>query len=212
MMQTVAVISDIHGNLQALTDVWTSIENLGLSSETVLNAGDTVAHGDDSGSCIEFVRSHQQIISVGGNYDYNVAHFPEKQELFQEKWGQSRPDKFEYLRRASGEISGQQRKWLGELPKKLKFTFDELTLSLCHYSPIGKKIGLGTWTSDDELAKIAAESSFDIIVVGHTHTPFVRRVGKTLFVNPGSVGMSWSSPTFAVLTVDAGTVTGIIKS
>jgi diadenosine tetraphosphatase ApaH/serine/threonine PP2A family protein phosphatase len=28
----------------------------------------------------------------------------------------------------------------------------------------------------------------DVLIVGHTHTPFVRTVGKTTIVNPGSLG------------------------
>ena len=28
----------------------------------------------------------------------------------------------------------------------------------------------------------------DVLLVGHTHTPFMRQVGKTVIVNPGSLG------------------------
>ena len=28
----------------------------------------------------------------------------------------------------------------------------------------------------------------DVLIVGHTHTPFIRHVGKTIVVNPGSLG------------------------
>ena len=36
----------------------------------------------------------------------------------------------------------------------------------------------------------AGELGADIVVLGHTHLPTARRVGRTLVVNPGSVGMS----------------------
>jgi predicted phosphodiesterase len=34
-----------------------------------------------------------------------------------------------------------------------------------------------------------ADEPFDAILCGHTHRPFVRRMGGTLFVNSGSVGL-----------------------
>jgi putative phosphoesterase len=45
----------------------------------------------------------------------------------------------------------------------------------------------------------------DCIVYGHTHKAAVRRIGKTLFVNPGSfsaTGRYGASGTYAIITVD----------
>ena len=36
----------------------------------------------------------------------------------------------------------------------------------------------------EEVTRIDA----DVLIVGHTHTPFIRTVGKTTIVNPGSLG------------------------
>jgi predicted phosphodiesterase len=36
--------------------------------------------------------------------------------------------------------------------------------------------------------RLAALAGTDLVVFGHTHRPYQRRVGKTLFVNAGSVG------------------------
>ena len=37
-------------------------------------------------------------------------------------------------------------------------------------------------------AKLAARYDADVVVFGHTHLPLVSRIGKQLFVNPGSAG------------------------
>ena len=42
--------------------------------------------------------------------------------------------------------------------------------------------------SEDELAAWLDEAGAAILCMGHTHIPFVRRVGEGLVVNPGSVG------------------------
>ena len=46
----------------------------------------------------------------------------------------------------------------------------------------------------------------DLVVVGHTHVPFVRRVGRTLVVNPGSIGQLRGADaryTYAVIDTDS---------
>ena len=43
---------------------------------------------------------------------------------------------------------------------------------------------------ENELEALAEELGARVIVVGGTHVPFVRVVGETVFVDPGSVGLS----------------------
>jgi putative phosphoesterase len=207
-MTTYAVVSDIHGNLSALTTIWEKLNNLGLTDRIIFNAGDSVAYGNESSECIDFLRAHSQIVSVGGNYDFNVAEFPKEAGRFERKWKLERAEKYDALLNASSEITDEQRTWLSDLPKLLEFSLDGKSVALCHYSPVGKKVGLGTWTTDEELMEVALTCSYDIILTGHTHTPFVRRIGPTLFINPGSVGRSWAEPTFGVLTIDGEQIAG----
>ncbi len=205
-MASYGIVSDIHGNITALEAVWRKLDTRDLLSRMILNAGDSVAYGSNSAACIDFLRSCSQVVSVGGNYDYNVADYLHSIEKFERKWQRSRPDKLNSIRDASGQISEDQREWLRNLPSSLDLDIEGQTVYLGHYSPLGAKRGIGSWTTDSELSVIADECSFDIIIVGHTHTPFVRRSGGTLFVNPGSVGRSWGLPSFAILTVDEGKV------
>jgi putative phosphoesterase len=207
-MASYAIFSDIHGNLSAMKQMWGKINRLGLTGRTVFNAGDTVAYGQDSAACIDFIRQHEQIVSVGGNYDYNTAEYPERHTEFARKWKLKRSEKYVALHEASEHISEDQRLWLSTLPQQLILTIEDKAIALCHYSPIGRKVGLGSWTSDEDLLLIAESCPYDVIITGHTHSSFVKRVGKTLFVNPGSVGRSWGSSTFAVLTIAGDTVTG----
>lgn len=46
---------------------------------------------------------------------------------------------------------------------------------------------------------LAASGHYDLVIYGHTHEPGVRKVGKTLVVNPGEVcGWLYDKPTVAV--------------
>ena len=56
--------------------------------------------------------------------------------------------------------------------------------------------------------KLAARYRGDVIVFGHTHRALVRRLGRTLVVNPGAAGPRRFDlkPSVGLLTIEAGTV------
>jgi putative phosphoesterase len=155
--------------------------------------------------CIEFVRDPaRNIISVSGNYDINAARYPAKEERFRRKWGRLRPDKLGALRDASNDLTPEARKWLLTIPSATSIEIEGARVSLSHYAPTTDKEGLFADTSDARLSQIAAETdgSFDIVIVGHTHSAFARPVGDVLFVNPGAVGRSYGYPTYAEIEVE----------
>ncbi len=199
-----AVLSDIHANLAALQAVWSDLDAAGLTERPVLNAGDTVGYGPDPEACAWFLRERPQCMSVKGNYDKNVASFPEREAAYRLKWGLLRPDKFQTLRKSSGVISGETRRWLLGLPAEIRLILEDIPILVTHYAP-GSKEGLGTWTPDAHLAELAKGTDAKIVVCGHTHTPFVRRVGGVLWVNPGSLGRDIGGRfRYAVLTLEPG--------
>jgi len=196
------VFSDVHGNFAALTHVWDALDNLGLTGRQVLNAGDSVGYGSDPESCVRFLKERGNIISVRGNYDRNVACFPKRQEEYRKRWGRSRPEKYEAIKRDSGIISDSSRTWLADLPKEERLTLQGARIVVCHYSP-GSKESLGYWTPASTFADIAETADADVVVCGHTHTPFIKTVNNVLFLNPGTVGrVSRYRCTYAILEID----------
>ena len=68
---------------------------------------------------------------------------------------------------------------------------------LCHGHTYGVKQSLLT-------AGLAAEEKdLDLFLFGHTHKPLVDMRGKTLFLNPGSIG-DYARPTYGVVTLENG--------
>ena len=199
-----ALFSDIHGNLAALQAVWKAIEADGLADRPVLNAGDNVGYGPDPEACVRFLREHPQCLCAEGNYDKNVALYPEREAEYRKKWAGARPDKLAAIRRDSLTISEETRRWLRELPVEIGLDLNGVPVVLTHYSP-GSREGIGTWTLDTRLVDLAASTNAQVVVCGHTHTPFVRRVGGILWVNPGSLGRSGDGKRrYAVLTLTPG--------
>lgn len=197
----IGVFGDIHGNYPVLLSLWREMERLDLTSGTLLNAGDSVCYGDQPEETIRFLASRTNILSVLGNYDRAVALFPQRFEEYNKKWGISRPEKLNAIRRDSELISTEAREWLLTLPKERTVRIGKSEIVLTHYSP-GSKVGIGPWTEDSVLERLASQTSASIVVCGHTHFPFVRTSGNVLFVNPGTLGRSmFNTPTFAVLAI-----------
>jgi len=200
-----AILSDIHAHLPALQAIWHTLETNGLADRPVLNAGDTVGYGPDPEACVRFLRRHPNVVSVRGNYDKNVALFPKREAAYRLKWGLLRPEKLQTLRDSSSAISEDTRRWLSDLPAEAAVTLGIVSVFMSHYSP-GSKEGIGTWTPDSRLKELAKNTRAKVVVCGHTHTPFVRHVGGILWINPGSLGLSWDDGAFryAVLTLEPG--------
>ncbi len=199
-----ALLSDIHADLRALTAVWNAFDAEGLTGRPVLNAGDTVGYGPDPEACVQFLREHPSCVSVKGNYDKNVALFPQCEAEYRKKWAKPRPDKFQTLRDSSAAITNETRQWLLDLPGEAHLILEGFPIVVTHYAP-GSKEGLGTWTPDARLAVLAATTDAKVVLCGHTHTPFVRRVGGILWVNPGSLGRDFNGKSrYAVLTLEPG--------
>ena len=61
-------------------------------------------------------------------------------------------------------------------------------IGIFHGSPADDKEFLFPDTPVEHLIELCRHTSAEIIITGHSHTPFHRCTGKTHFINPGSVG------------------------
>ena len=72
---------------------------------------------------------------------------------------------------------------------------------LCHGHTYGVKQSLVT------AGFAAEEQQLDLFLFGHTHRPLVDRRGRTLFLNPGSIGAP-TRPSYGVVTIQDGQLDG----
>lgn len=61
----------------------------------------------------------------------------------------------------------------------------------------GKKIAFCHFP--EEAQKQARGQTFDVIFYGHNHTPWEKRIGKTVMVNPGTLAGIYNKATFAMV-------------
>ena len=89
-----------------------------------------------------------------------------------------------------------------EPAEQLLFLEDKRVL-MCHGHTYGVKHSLLT------AGYTAEEQNLDLFLFGHTHKPLVDMRGKTLFLNPGSIGDP-RRPTYGVVTLENGRLDGRI--
>ena len=89
-----------------------------------------------------------------------------------------------------------------EPAERLLFLEDKRVL-MCHGHTYGVKQSLLT------AGYTAEEQNLDLFLFGHTHKPLVDMRGKTLFLNPGSIGDP-RRPTYGVVKLENGRLDGHI--
>ena len=87
-----------------------------------------------------------------------------------------------------------------EPAERLLFIEDKRVM-ICHGHTLGVK------QSMLRAGYKAEEENLDLLLFGHTHRPMVDMRGKTLFINPGSIG-DYFHPFSAVVTIENGKVDG----
>ena len=106
-----AIISDIHGNLEALEAVLADIRGQGI--EEIYCLGDIVGYGPNPRECIDLVMSCE--VCLLGNHDQGALFDPEGFNTGAERaifWTRKMLE--------SGDKAGNERRWefLGELPRR----------------------------------------------------------------------------------------------
>lgn len=84
-------------------------------------------------------------------------------------------------------MNGDLTRYLHQLPLHKTVERDGKRFYLCHATPSNPLSGYCPGNSDQWAQEVQGIEA-DYLLVGHTHTPFIREVGPTTVVNPGSLG------------------------
>jgi putative phosphoesterase len=179
-----AIISDIHANLHALQAIWDDVKAQG--PEVVYCLGDLVGYGAHPNETIEFIRV-RQIPTIMGNYDEGVGFDLHDCGCVYKNPAQDQLGKYS-LQWTQEHTSQENKAYLQSLPMQIRLEQDHSGLMLVHGSP--RKINEYLYEDRPEATfkRIAKVAGTDVLLFGHTHLPYEKRVSGTTFVNCGSVG------------------------
>lgn len=180
----IALISDIHANLQALEAVWDDVQK--QTPDTVYCLGDLVGYGANPNEVIDFIRV-EDVPTIMGNYDNGVGH-----DL--DDCGCDYKDaRLERLGELSiwwsrGHTTQENKEYLRSLPEEMRLSDGDKEMLLVHGSPRSLHEYLPEERPTVTFERIAKVAECDIMLFGHTHIPYEKIVAGTHFVNTGSVG------------------------
>lgn len=167
----IGIISDIHCDVRALERALKEMQDV----DRVLCAGDMVLQYRFSNEVVDIIR-HYGIPTVQGNHEAAVLSSAGA------------------AMRANGAIRPDNLTFTENLPSLMEMMIENKQFIMMHTSPLdptggGRDLRDGMATGDGLIAQVP-ESRADVLIVGHTHKPIVAQVGRTLVINPGSLGQS----------------------
>jgi len=198
-----AVISDIHGNAEALRAVLADIEARNV--EGIVCLGDIVGYGPDPLACVDLVGERCQW-SLLGNHDFGVLYEPTNFNPGAEQAAYWTRAQFE----TETDETARARRWafLSQLRVRVKFGGENQIIAV-HGSP-RRPINEYVFPDDAINGTLKIQQIFERIdkcaVVGHTHVPgvftdepdfyapaelknkFTFQDGEKCMINVGSVG------------------------
>lgn len=198
----VAVLSDIHANLPALGAALADLEQREV--ETVVVAGDLVGDGGQPAEVVTLLR-RLGFPAIRGNVDRKVA---EAAALSGKDLAERATKKrTAELLWTAGRLDRASLDWLTGLPATLTLRVGGLRMLVVHGSPLSDTDCIYPSLTPRALAaKLGAEHP-DILVCGHSHVPFARRISGVAVVNAGSVGRPVDGDprgSYALVAIEAG--------
>lgn len=180
----IAAFSDVHSNKHALDTVLADVHS--RQPDRVVCLGDLVGYGAFPNEVIEAVRQ-AGIPTIAGNYDDGVGF--DRDECgcaYTEPAERERGDRS--LRWTQQVVTADNKAWLRSLPHELRLAADGTRLLCVHGSPRRLNEYLYEDRPERSLLRMFEGLEADVILCGHTHLPYHRRVGALHLINVGSAG------------------------
>jgi predicted phosphodiesterase len=168
----VAALYDVHGNIAALEAVLAEVESEEVDAVVV---GGDVLWGPFQSECIAALRARDAMF-VAGNCERDVLAAVDESSAW-----------------CRDQLSPEELDLVAGWPATVELELDGLGAGVfCHATPRSKDEILTRATQDADVAEALAGTEADLVVCGHTHVQYDRRVdGVPRLVNAGSVGLPY---------------------
>jgi putative phosphoesterase len=170
------ILSDIHGNHLALQKVLDDVRRDGSSFVCL---GDSLWGGPEPLEVLRELRALGCPVVMGNTDEFLIGKGSERVRGHWKDLGRWCYEK----------ISDEDRTYVGTFKPTITLQLDGGLSLLCyHGSPRSNREGVYSTTSYAKLTRIMKGHREDILAGGHTHSQMVKKFGRRLVINPGSVG------------------------
>ena len=178
----IAVISDVHGNCDALIEVLKKAKKEKV--EHLLVLGDLVGYYYHPDKVLKLL-SEWSFDLVKGNHEMILEDLianPTLGTSIRSKYGSGHQE-------AIDKLTNQQLDFLRGLPETKSMRFSDITILMCHGSPWSNDHYVYP-DSDYETILKCDSKEHDFVLIGHSHYAFAIKNANSILLNPGSVGQS----------------------
>jgi len=176
-----AVISDIHGNLEALNAVLLDMKSKNI--DKIICIGDISNAGPFPRQCFDLVYKVSDYLIRGNHELYSLGVRSEDNSESSARWSS--------LNWCNDELGKENIKILKNLKDNL--VIKELSdIEFFHASPLTEFNGFNTYSDNFKIKELLKGFERKYLIAGHTHESFIKKAKNTTIVNPGSVGMSFN--------------------
>jgi putative phosphoesterase len=173
----VAALYDVHGNLPALEAALSEVDDAG--ADVILSGGDLLL-GPQPVECLELLRERGATF-IRGNCDRAVAGGVGDEDPWIER-----------VRWTAKQLSEEQLDFVRGWPELVSLDLEALgPVLFCHGSPRSDEEIVTAITPPKRLDPMLDGVQELVVVSGHTHVQFDRKVGDRRLVNAGSVGLPY---------------------
>lgn len=174
----IAVISDVHGNVNILRKFINYVEEEGI--QTILNLGDIIG-GDSPLETFRIIMNDNRFINVRGNHDSSL--------FFED------------------EMTIEEKLWIENLPINRIVEIGGIKFLMVH-SRINSNTDIPLLFDNKSLSEFLRDydGDYDYVLFGHTHYQCLLNFyeGKTM-INPGSLGLSYDENiSFCIIDIENG--------
>jgi predicted phosphodiesterase len=163
----------VHGNLPALEAVLAEV------GDALLVFGGDMAAGPMPVETLDRIIG-LDAVAIRGNADRELLEGPSEGLI--DEW-------------VFAQLDDRHREFIAALPDQVEVDVKGVGRVLfCHGSPRSDEEVILRTTPDDWLRDMLVDVEADVVVCGHTHMQFDRRVDDWRVVNAGSVGLAYGSP------------------
>lgn len=199
-------MSDIHGNMDALSAVLDDIKDNGCSK--IFCLGDYAMAGPEPAETVNKfleLQATADVTMIQGNTDLMIADYSES---LYEMLKNNAPVMANALKNDVSILSEEQKEFLKNLPAQAEIEIEGVKILLVHGSPRKNNENILPDTPLNEIEKMLEGVRADLVFCGHTHMPCGFQTPKSqTVVNVGSVGRPFTEKPdacYLILTVNNG--------
>lgn len=170
----ITIISDIHGNYDALRALPEDYDELWV-------LGDLLNYGPEPREVVADIMAKASVVIRGNHDDAIISPYPAP---WKPRWRVTSEATKQFTMSA---LTEEQKAFIEKLPLQCNVEREGTTFCLIHAAPSNPLYGHHL-PEDDEWAKELESVSADVLLVGHSHVPFMRQIGERRVLNPGSIG------------------------